>query len=224
MIECGGCKQTFIRIVAHLSKNTKCAKHIDLTEFKAIWSNFSGRKRKFICDQKKKAENEEQFFQDKAAEKRKYDNKRKVENQEQYLQDRAPKKYDYDNKRKEVNKEQHLQDKASKQHEYYHKNEKSNRKAADVDDQSINLKEIDDYLDTLGKEESYYNKRLGENRVAKSSTNKADPPELSEKIEDHGQLEERFIERFFFESGTAKFEELEDGKVMCGACKNNSPE
>ena len=44
-IQCGGCKEMFKRILAHLNKSKNCSKHIDLDEFKVIWSKFTGRKR-----------------------------------------------------------------------------------------------------------------------------------------------------------------------------------
>ena len=45
-IQCGGCKEMFTRIVAHLNKNNNCSKHIDLDEFKASWSKFTGTRKR----------------------------------------------------------------------------------------------------------------------------------------------------------------------------------
>ena len=55
-IQCGGCKEEYTRILGHLNKNNSCSTHIDINEFKAYWTKFSGRKRVNKCSKKKRRE------------------------------------------------------------------------------------------------------------------------------------------------------------------------
>ena len=84
-IQCGGCKEEYTRIIGHLNKNNNCSKNIDINEFKAYWTKFSGRKRVNKCYQKNKEENKEQFLNDQAYRKRKSDLDQKRRTQTSFL-------------------------------------------------------------------------------------------------------------------------------------------
>ena len=74
-IQCGGCKEMFKRILAHLNKSKNCSKHIDLDEFKVIWSKFTGRKKVAKHRQKQRDEDSEKFLKDNAERQKKFDQK-----------------------------------------------------------------------------------------------------------------------------------------------------
>ena len=76
-IQCGGCKQMFTRIGAHLNKSNNCAKHIDLDEFKVSWSKFTGTKKRAKYNQKKRDEDQEQFLKNQADMQKKSDQKKR---------------------------------------------------------------------------------------------------------------------------------------------------
>ena len=65
-IKCGGCGETFSRIVGHLTKNHYCAENIDIAEFKSSWSKFTA-KRSMVKFRNKKLENKEQFLKEEAS-------------------------------------------------------------------------------------------------------------------------------------------------------------
>ena len=101
-IQCGGCKETFSRIVSHLTKNFDCTRNIDLEEFKSIWSKFSQKKRNAKCYKNQKKDNEELFLktrsQKKANKRQKCDQKQKAKNKEKFLKDQAARQKKSDQK------------------------------------------------------------------------------------------------------------------------------
>ena len=104
----------FTRLLAHLSKPNKCAKNIDLNEFKAYWTKFSGRKRYVKFDLKKKEENKDKFLKEHAARQRKCEQDKKDENKDKFLKEQAAKKRKYDQDKKVENKDKFLKEQAAR--------------------------------------------------------------------------------------------------------------
>ena len=113
-IQCGGCKESFSRILGHLTKNSDCASTIDLNEFKSQWIKFTQRKRTAKCYQKQKAENEERFLKEKATKQKILDQKKKAENKEKFLKEKATRQKIHDQTKRAENEEIFLKTQAKK--------------------------------------------------------------------------------------------------------------
>ena len=124
---CGVCKKPWRRIIGHLKHNKGCSINIDIKQLQTDLSMFRARKRRAICDQKKKAVNKDQFLKEKSAGQKIRDQKQRTVNKEEFLKDKAKRQRRCDLKRKAENSDQFVKDNAKR-----HKKSEQKQKAENL--------------------------------------------------------------------------------------------
>ena len=91
-VKCRGCKNVFARIIGHLKKSKDCQGNIDLAELELVWEKFRKKRRNIKYAKKRKAEDNENFLQERAKRQRKCVQMQKIENEELFLKEQAKRK------------------------------------------------------------------------------------------------------------------------------------
>ena len=113
-IRCGGCTQSFSRIVRHLNQSPYCARNLNLDSFKSEWTKYTKRRKNERYVQKKKKENETNFLYEQAKRKKQSDEKQKAKDNEAFLNEQASRRKKCDIKQKAEDNKAFLNEQASR--------------------------------------------------------------------------------------------------------------